>query len=299
MKKEFAVFLSAGFLPAGCASSSQKKLSIIELVPENEKVLVNEKTDIEIKTDPASEKLDPSDFDARKGKIEVDGDTAVFSAEETGTYTIPASKDGIDSNPVTIEIVDSKDDQNSAKPYDQSSDKQSSQSAGSSSDYSTSSGQNSPQSVPDPSAGAAIQKHDTDVQQVGSRLNVDQVMADPDAYVGQQIEVMGYFPQDTPLNAGSPTDANGQPMDAIYDADTRKGIAVDADPKTVDEKAHGSRYVRIAGTFEKKNFGGLNYGITMDDLTVLNPGVPNGEGEYLSPGSPISDLKQTGWITFT
>lgn len=75
--------LVSGILIAGCSSGSDQKMSIIELVPENDEVLVNEKTDIEIKTDPKDTALTASDFVAGKGKIEVDGNLAVFCASET------------------------------------------------------------------------------------------------------------------------------------------------------------------------------------------------------------------------
>lgn len=108
--------LVSGILIAGCSSGSDQKMSIIELVPENDEVLVNEKTDIEIKTDPKDTVLTASDFVAGKGKIEVDGNLAVFCASETGTYTIKASKDGITSNPVSIKVVNAQSDSEMPKP---------------------------------------------------------------------------------------------------------------------------------------------------------------------------------------
>lgn len=290
--------LALGLL-AGCASSEKQPLSIIELTSENDKILVNEESDIQIKTDPADTELSDADFDADGGKIEVDQDTAHFSADKAGTYTIKADKDGIESNPVTITVVDDEDQKNSSttaaanSSNTQNNTKDTAQSSQSS--QKTASTQSDQPTQPVSSDVKPQYSEPAVMPDYG--IDLSELMENPDQYVGKTVTVVGIEPQDTPVT-GDAKLADGTYLFVLESADGKQGLPVDLSQLTIPNLGDYGK-MAITGTLKKQKIG--NYDYVLDASNVLQLGY-NGTrpGPAINEvGSPVSDLSPSGTFEFT
>lgn len=298
MKKTslLSAFLVFGLL-AGCSSakpgSSEHPLSIIELVPEDDKVLVNEISDIQIKTDPSDEQLTDADFDAGGGKVEVDKDTARFSADQAGTYTIQASKDGISSNPVTITVVDDKTasagSQNGSS--DSGSQNQQPDSSGKSAESTDSQNTGSEgQTAPSSSAAKPVE---TDPRKVPGAISVTDLLNDADNYVGKQVTVYGYFPQDTPAT-GDARLADGTQLPILMNYAGDEGLPLENAPKdgwgTMSQET---------GTLKKEKVGNYSYVLDVTSQVALSTGASAGPFNPTAVGDSTAAISTSGLFVFS
>lgn len=306
-KKWIISFLSLGLL-AGCQNQTQK-LSIIELVPESDRILEGEKTRIDIKTDPAGTKLADSNFDAGKGEIEAEDGYAMFSADEAGTYTIKASKDGIESNPVTIEVV-SEEDQDHKDEAEQSSDKTSDSSQKSQNQKPDSDQQNTGTSEKTDS-GSASSNSDSSSQNAGKTdnsgssdfvvdnhnpINTDlaSVMNDPEDYLNHTIDVVLMVPQDLP-DSKQAVLPDGTKLSVLLSEDGKNAIPVlnysDFDNWGVKNE--------VLGIFRKQNAGDYDYVLDVTEVipqSVMSSANSFG-GTYV--GAPVSSMPSSGTFEFS
>ena len=309
-RKAFGLIMSAVLL-AGCSAaqseSDSQKLSIIELVPENDKVIVNEKSDIEIRTDPSDEVLSAADFDASGAKIDVKDHTAVFSADKTGSYKIQASKDGIESNPVTIEVVNeagsSSSDQNGFKNSNadqnekNNSGEQSAQPAASSENSKTAQQQTEPAQPADTQKQAQTTADKNTASETNASLtgaiSMDEFYQNPDSYVNQKVTINGYTPQNLPPEKEAVLD-NGQKLDVIFNRDSTEGL-----PVMNEDDSQLAPYIQLTGIIRKQNIGPYQYVLDVSKTTALSPKGSAYPTPTVSVGSPASDLPSKGTFTFS
>lgn len=305
MKKTALSFLLVLSLLTACSSAADNKtLSIIELVPEADEVLVHEKTDIQVKTDPENTQLEPSDFDLSGGTVEVNGENVFFSANENGSYTIKAVKDGIESNPVTIKVVSEADDSQSktaSAPSDSDASKttgtQKNEDSQKPSEKADSSGSSSSKSEK-PAASDSEQSRSQSDRASGqssdqSQLTTDDVLSSPDQYLGKTIEVYGVIGQDDPYPTGSAQTADGTDLPILGTLDDHNGI-----PVYVSQGGSFSNENLVTGTLEKETIGNYNYVLKNARVIALDNGITTGMPDYKT-GDPVSELPSEGTFQFT
>lgn len=309
-KKRLLSCLSVCLL-TGCQSSNEK-LSIIELVPEADKVLENEKTRIDVKTDAANVKLTDSDFDAGKGEIEAEDGYVMFSAEETGTYTIKASKDGVESNPVTIEVVAqaNPDDQQSSESKDQQVKDDSVNAAKQDSDDKTqnSSKQSSSAAQNKADSGDLSTEKDSDEQTVNPSASMDEntksqspiqtdlnsVMKDPESYLNQTIDLVLMVPQDLP-DSKQAVLSDGTKLSVLLSEDGKNAIPV----LNYNDFSNWGVKNEVIGVFKKQNAGDYNYVLKINDVIPqsLMSSANSFGGTYV--GAPVSSMPSSGTFEFS
>lgn len=286
--------LALGLL-AGCASSEKQPLSIIELTSENDKILVNEESDIQIKTDPSGTELSDADFDADGGKIEVDQDTAHFSADKAGTYTIKADKDGVESNPVTITVVDDEDQKNSNSSGTADSLNTQSNTQNSQPSQNTGSSQSDQPAQPVASDSQPQYSEPPVMPDYGTDLSV--IMENPDQYAGKTITVVGYDDGATPLS-GDAQLPDGTYLFILWSADSKYCLPIDfSQMKNPDLGDDGK--LSITGKLVKQKVGNYDYVLDATNVVLLgNNGVLPGKAAQ-DVGDPVSDLLPSGTFQFS
>lgn len=305
MKKTALSSLLVLSLLTACSSAADNKtLSIIELVPEADEVLVHEKTDIQVKTDPENTQLEQSDFDLSGGTVEVNGENVFFSANETGSYTIKAVKDGIESNPVTIKVVSEADDSQSktaSAPSDSDASKttgtQKNEDSQKPSEKADSSGSSSSKSeqpkASDPEQPSSQSDQASKQSSDQSQLTTDDVLANPDQYLGKTIEVYGVIGQDDPYPTGSAQTADGTYLPILGTLDDHNGI-----PVYVTQGGTFSNENLVTGTLEKETIGNYNYVLKNARVIALDNGITTGIPDFKT-GDPVSELPSEGTFQFT
>lgn len=287
---------------AGCSSSvpqekkpeeqeQQPALSIIELLPEADEVLVNEDTDITVKLDPSDYPLTTDDFTVSGGICTYENGHLKFRADEPGSYTITAKAEGVESNPVTIQVVEQKPDAAAAGDSSASGNSnttvaanppQSSTSQNSGTSKNTgSSDQNSQQSSQSSSEAQQPSGHSADTTPV---LSVDQVMANPSAYAGQTITVSGLLPQNA-------ADANRNPAMYLVNEDGSQKLPLTGR----DQFDFGGCKALVTGVLSENTRGvwylNVSYGVQMSDGAA-------GDNNNREPGTPVSTMPSKGVFQF-
>lgn len=323
MKKSVLSLLACSFLAlAGCSSTpeepsktssvSQQALSIIELVPESDKVLVNEPMDIEIKTDPANTALSDADFSLSGGSIQIEGSHAKFKADQTGTYTVTAEKEGIKSNPITVEVLAAADSE--ARPEENVSEKpaesttakasetqtnqtdtaknDSSQSPAGNTATNQAPAESSPASAESSGSSAPDSQSDTSTRLPlpldAKIVSATDVLEHPENYLNQTITVSGSLPQTAPL------DANGQPQMVLYGLNASAGTGIPLTGNTTFP--FGGCNAELTGVL-RQNTKGLYYLDVQSAIQTSNGSA--GDYPNREPGTPVSTMPKTGTFQFT
>lgn len=278
MKKQYLI-LAAAMLLAACTSSSEKPLSEIELAPEADSVLASENTSITITTEPSGQSLSADDFTCSGGNVTINGNTAEFSAGTPGSYTISAAKDGIQSNTITIHVVspDSKSD-SSRTGSTSTSDDQKTQNE-------NIRGKETTDSSPNPSQTGSEQGKNADSDQI---CTVSEILSNPDAYLGKNLEVHGSVGQD------APQDSQGNPIFLLDDAQNHD-LQLEMKPVNGMKFSFGGCNCTMIGTLEEQNG---------KPVLMVSRGWPTSNGSAgeipnREPGTPASTLPQSGVFHFT
>ncbi|OLU39083.1 SH3 domain-containing protein [Ileibacterium valens] len=121
---------------------------------------------------------------------------------------------------------------------------------------------------------------------------MEKLYENPDKYGGKKIQLIGYFPQALPA-IGCAENSEGDPMTTIYNYDCTEGVAVEGNTSNLS-----GTFVRIEGTFEKKDYSPIHYAITLDNFVNLGP-IGSAGGIGVNYGESIDELPSSGQIFFT